>query len=203
MRLHKHEVNRLRTMLSCATALYPSMRPALQVREAALLRMLRAYRREHGATPQYRVLADLLGWTSQAVCDSISILTSNGYIRPDRKGHRPLETVEAAAFAELVPMVAVMLEIATMDPRDTAGMARTLARTQTAATALIRTIAEASTGAAYLEHLTHTAHRARSVALSALVCSEDWQALPTFGRTRAAFLPALLDTGLSGLRKAA
>lgn len=124
------------------------MRPMLNDAEAATLDMMRRLRAaHHDAAPSVSRLAEYLGWTRSAVVEQLEALRRKGFIRRADDCSTYLETCEAVGFRCVVPLIALALDLATIDPRDLAAGRDAIARHHANAVDIVRLLAELVPGA--------------------------------------------------------
>lgn len=120
-RLTEIERRRITDALTFARSEPARLRPWLNDSEAATLDMMRRLRASHAdAAPSVSRLAEYLGWTRSAVVEQLEALRRKGFIRRADDCSVYLETAEAVAFRCCLPLLALMLDLADTNPRDTA-----------------------------------------------------------------------------------
>lgn len=118
-RLTDIERKRIGDALTYARSEPARMRPWLNDAEAATLDMMRRLRAaHHDAAPSVSRLAEYLGWTRDAVVEQLEMLRHKGFIRCADDCSTYLETAEAVGFRVVMPLLALMLDLAETDPRD-------------------------------------------------------------------------------------
>ena len=117
--LTKLECSRIVEALHCARTEPERMRPMLNEAEAAALDMFRRLRAaQFDTAPSVSRLADYLGWTRPATVERLEGLRRKGFIKRASDCSTYLETVEAVGFRCIVPLVAMCLDLARIDPRN-------------------------------------------------------------------------------------
>ncbi len=118
------------------------MRPMLNEAEAATLDMMRRLRASHAdAAPSVSRLAEYLGWTRSAVVEQLEALRRKGFVKRASDCATYLETVEAVGFRCVVPLLALMLDLADTHPHDAAGHRDIMARHHANALDIARIVA--------------------------------------------------------------
>lgn len=142
-RLTDTERERITKALTFARSEPARLRPWLNDAEAATLDMMRRLRAaHHDAAPSVSRLAEYLGWTRDAVVEQLEMLRHKGFIRRASDCSTYLETVEAVAFRCCVPLLALMLDLAETDPRETAASHDVHARHHANALDIARMVAQ-------------------------------------------------------------
>lgn len=142
-RLTDIERDRITEALTFARSEPARLRPMLNDAEALTLDMMRRLRAtHHDAAPSVSRLAEYLGWTRDAVVEQLEMLRHKGFIRRAADCSTYLETVEAVAFRCCVPLLALMLDLAETDPRDTAASHDVHARHHANALDIARIVAQ-------------------------------------------------------------
>ena len=142
-RLSDIERKRIDDALTYARSEPARLRPWLNDAEAATLDMMRRLRAaHHDAAPSVARLAEYLGWTRDAVVEQLEMLRHKGFIRRAADCATYLETAEAVAFRCCLPLLALMLDLAETDPRDTAASHDVHARHHANAVDIARMVAE-------------------------------------------------------------
>lgn len=142
-RLTDIERKRIDDALTYARSEPARLRPWLNDAEAATLDMMRRLRAaNHDAAPSVSRLAEYLGWTRDAVVEQLEMLRHKGFIRRAADCATYLETAEAVAFRCCLPLLALMLDLAATDPRDTAASHDVHARHHANALDIARMVAQ-------------------------------------------------------------
>ncbi len=142
-RLTDLEIKRITDALTYARSEPARLRPWLNDAEAATLDMMRRLRAaHHDAAPSISRLAEYLGWTRDAVVEQLEMLRHKGFIRRAADCATYLETAEAVAFRCCLPLLALMLDLAETDPRDTAASHDVHARHHANALDIARMVAQ-------------------------------------------------------------
>lgn len=115
--LSKLERDRLHQALRYARSEVSTMRPLLNVAEAATLDMYRRLRHaDRGAIPGVARLAEHLGWTRPATIEKLEALRNKGFIKRAADCSLYLETCEAVVFKSATALLAMALALATINP---------------------------------------------------------------------------------------
>lgn len=142
-RLTTIERTRIADALTYARSEPSRLRPMLNDAEALTLDMMRRLRAaHHDAAPSVSRLAEYLGWTRSAVVEQLEALRRKGFIRRAEDCSIYLETIEAVGFRCVVPLVALMLDLAETHPHDAAGHRDIMARHHANAVDIARQIAQ-------------------------------------------------------------
>ncbi len=117
--LTKLERSRIVKALQFARTEPERMRPMLNAPEAATLDMMRRLRAAQAdAAPSVSRLAEYLSWSQSAVVEQLEALRRKGFVKRASDCATYLETIEAVGFRCVVPLLALMLDLADTDPRD-------------------------------------------------------------------------------------
>lgn len=117
--LTKLERSRIVEALQWARTEPERMRPMLNEAEAAALDMFRRLRAAQAdAAPSVARLAEYLGWTRPATVERPEALRRKGFVQRASDCSTYLETIEAVGFRCIVPLVAMYLDLARIDPRN-------------------------------------------------------------------------------------
>ena len=141
--LSELERKRITDALTYARSEPARLRPWLNDAEAATLDMMRRLRAaNHDAAPSVSRLAEYLGWTRDAVVEQLEALRRKGFIRRAADCSTYLETIEAVGFRCVVPLIALMLDLAQTDPHDLDANRDIFARHHANAVDIARTVAQ-------------------------------------------------------------